>query len=495
MATYFYSYKPLPNANTPDPPDPISLEEIYKVFGPGLDDNKGYDLFDYRGLQYWETFFPFRKDKFSSNTESEISIEDFYSKTSSDPVSPGWYLDFDVTADKSIKCPPFRRKIKFEIWGAGGGGGAGDHDATPATAARGANSSITYTLTTGTTLTANAGGGGGGTGGYRYGDQNGSGGGGGIGTTVVGQSGSNGNAGGGKGGNGGSANTGSLAFNPAYAGYGAGGVGDTNKNGTAGVQPGGGGGGGGSSDFQSGKNANPNRAAGGGGGSGGYSKIILTRSQLAPQSPISYKIGAGGLGATGNLGNGGRGAAGGIRVSWDYDPADTTTTDILISQWKYPFEEWENVGWNDLYLTVGTSKFTRGSLASGIITTGNDGGIILWLTGAKCGTSILGGFQTSGHKAYGNPAGSIAAAKLMLDGNPLYVNKLNLDRRLSYKSKNWEDFFKAQKGDDKLSFKIETGFDGTTFFIKVYGNGKGGKGNEGFIKTIYPNIYFPSLYD
>lgn len=306
------------SANTPDPGQPISINDVKRVFGRGLGKTPGDDLNDFHGVSYWSTTYPFAAGKFNATLETQLSLEDFYSKTSVDPVQPGTFIDYSAGANKTFTIPVFRREISVAIWGAGGGAGAADHDSVkPAGGAGG-----TSTIVVGTsTLTAT--GGGGGTSGYRYGNQNGSGGGGGVASntgafnvkTIVktnGKSGGNGDAGNGRGANGGSAPNGG-------AGGARGAHNINNKNGYPGTAPGGGGGSGGYSDFKSGKNANPDRAAGGSGGSGAYAVLTFRRHDITPGTVIRYTIGSGGAGSSGNHGNGAAGASGGFKATWDID--------------------------------------------------------------------------------------------------------------------------------------------------------------------------------
>lgn len=488
MPNITYAYGQTPNANTPDPGSPISILDVRRVFGEGKDNNPGgSDLDDYHGISYWETVYPFRSGKFVSEPGSQLTLQDFYSKTSSDPVIPGKYEDFEVGTPKSVRVPPFRRKVRIEIWGAGGGGGAGDHDTTPATASTGGSSYFTY-ISGSNNYTITAHGGGGGGGGYRYGNQNGGGGGGGtvsntanligVFTKSNGTAGAGGNAGGGIGGAGGSAFLGSLTSNATYT-YSSGGAGGYLRIGYPGNYPGGGGGGGGSSDFQSGKNANPNRAAGGGGGSGAYAKIELTRNQIIGGSSVYYGIGSGGNFATGNMYNGGQGAAGGFRLSWDYDPAQINTQTMLIDQWRYPFGGCAGAGWNDLTICIGTSQFTYAGK-----TTGANGGIILAVTGAAADYRVAGRMSTSQHTNVTD--GYFLSSILFLNDNPLYSD-LNILTLRSFTS-GWSSAY--SNGRDNMAFKITTVFDGTIFKVNVYGDCKGGALGGQIINTVFPTLSY-----
>jgi hypothetical protein len=198
------------SANTPDPPNPIDILDIRRVFGNGNNQTPGDDLNDYHGVAYFETFYPYRAAKFSSSN-NPLSFDDFYSKTSVDPAIPGSFEDY-TPGSRTFKIPPFRVNVVVELWGAGGGGSGGNHDYTPASGASGGSSSMVVSKNNGN-FNATVTGGGGGTGGYRYGNQNGSGGGGGTvsqsgntsGCVVIssnGNSGSNGDAGNGVGGDG-----------------------------------------------------------------------------------------------------------------------------------------------------------------------------------------------------------------------------------------------------------------------------------------------------
>lgn len=305
------------SANTPDPGQPISILDIKRVFGAGLNQTPGEDLNDYHGVAYWNTTYPFAAGKFNTTLGTQLTLQDFYSKTATDPATAGSIL-YTSSGSSNFTVPVFRNSIQIEVWGAGGGGGAGHHDYTPPAGASGGLSSITVSKTNGV-FQANTYGGGGGGSGYRYGNQNGSGGGGGTyitsgvstGCTVTainGNSGAGGDAGNGRGGAGGSAPNG-----------GAGGSSAANsQRGGNGNAPGGGAGSGGDSDFQSGKNANPNRSAGGGGGSGSYVSITIPRSLITPGSLIAYTIGAGGAGSqpSGAQGSGGNGGNGGVKFTW-----------------------------------------------------------------------------------------------------------------------------------------------------------------------------------
>lgn len=333
------------SANTPTRGEPISLLDVRRVFGYGNNSVPGDDLSDYYGIPYYDTRSStfFAKGKFP--TSGEINLEDFYDKSSEDPVEPNFFIDKTPGSNKTYTIPAYRSFVKVEIWGGGGGAGTGDHDAVRATGQSGTASSLRLTSLTSTSVLT-AGGGSGGTSGYRYGTQSGTGGGGGvasntgsfkIGTTeptivkTNGNSGQNGDAGAGKGGYGGDAPpvtpgrqdargyVGSIGANTVggeggnYGGYNT----TPRSNGKPGIAPGGGGGSGGDSDFQSGKNANPNRSAGGAGGSGAYASLMFSRSVVPPGERVTYTIGAGGAGTkTGNQGTGGDGAAGGFKISW-----------------------------------------------------------------------------------------------------------------------------------------------------------------------------------
>ena len=570
------------SANTPDPPNPIDILDIRRVFGYGNNRSPGDDLNDYHGVSYYETFYPYRAGKFNSTADTPLSFNDFYSKTSEDPVIPGKYEDYTPGGPKSVTIPPFRNFIILDIWGAGGGGGAGDHDTTPATASSGTSSYITTKIGADEfTITSN--GGGGGTGGYRYGNQSGSGGGGGtyastgtvIGTfkdRINGNSGNGADAGSGSGGRGGNSpyytfltktyemfladnpsislstfntvlpyytsNTQrtftssgttikyySLYRKPDYSGLrywclqyqsdpinftknfyygigtsdnqyydykysrgvrpalldngsysdfidvnivgGNGGSAGVVNDGGRGGAPGAGGGGGGYSDFQSGKNANPNRAAGGGGGSGAYQRLYLTRAQVTPGTRIVYGVGAGGARATGNLGSGGVGASGGFRLFYDkHDKPEITYKKLLVSDWEYHFAGCYGVGWNDLYLYVSSSAFSLGSKS-----VGSAGGIMLSVTGAAADYTVAspgydGYWKPSGHTAVPDP-NYIYGSNVMLNGTPFQ----------DYTSPWWSAY---RAGRDNTCFRIITNWNDATgiLSITVECSGKGGASNS-----------------
>jgi hypothetical protein len=500
-----YAYDGKLGANTPSTGNPISTADIKRVFGDGLGLTPGTDLNDYHGISYWETSYPFRQGKFNATLETQLTLQDFYGKSSGDPVIPGFTQDFDPGGPRIIPVPPFRRRLRIEIWGAGGGGGAGDHDTTPATAAAGGTSTVTYRDQNDTAYTITSNGGGGGGGGYRYGNQNGGGGGGGTAsntagavgviTKVNGGSGAGGNAGDGRGGNAGSANNGSFSVKTDGVLYGVGGAGGRVRDGFPGTPPGGGGGGGGSSDFQTGKNANPNRAAGGGGGAGAYAKVELTRNQVRTGSNISYTIGTGGNGASGNLGKGAKGASGGFRLSYDYDPAAIAEQRILLSKWDNSFDGAQGTGWNDLVMVISTSQINY----AGIVTKNErtdkpnqSGGIILSVTGVSVEGKMVGNMQTNGYKtpAPGAAPFPVYSALLMYEKDPLFKDKDQLKPRKE--SSGWKTMF--NNGSAKLEFKVDSEFDGTVLIVKVYGKTKtkfGGSGNDVLIAEIKPTISYP----
>lgn len=481
-----------PSANTPDPPNPISFNDVKRVFGKGLDLRKHDDLNDFHGVGYWDTTYPYAAGKFNATLETQLSLQDFYSKSAIDPVVPGKLEDYQPGGPRYVEVPPFRKFVVIDLWGAGGGGGAGDHDGTPPPGGNGGASTFSITIGGGTfSLTSN--GGGGGTGGYRYGNQNGSGGGGG-GTTssgtiignrfynIGGSSGSGGDAGNGRGGNGGSAPYGGAGGPRGGSREGSG----NPIDGKPGFIPGGGGGGGGSSDFQSGKNANPNRAAGGGGGSGSYQRLYLTRSQITPKTRIVYSVGAGGAGSivprNRSLGNGGSGASGGFRLF--YDRTETPIINyqkILINDWAYHFGGCFGAGYNDLTLHVSTSIFTiNGRQVSTI------GGIILSVTGAAADYTVAspgyaGRWSSAGHTSVTDP-------------NYYYNSGVMLaDTPFQNHTSGWWSAYAA--GRDNMAFRTIAQWDGTRgiLSVTVQGDCKGGKHRAYDIATVYPTISWSGI--
>jgi len=316
---------------TPPYGNPIGGSDEGNVFGR-------VDLNSIRGTRYYNNI----DQSYTAGTfpavGQPIDYNVLHNKTLLDPIFPATPGVYDGTpgGEKTFVTPPFRYNFIVEIWGAGGGGGCGWHDGYQ----NGSDGGQTYVRSNGLNLfsgssTMYAGGGGGGGGGYRYGNQNGAGGS--AGSTTYGDSSSSvGNGGGtttgqGQGGYGGGAPSG-LGFvvyrsdgSSYYVGGTAGGGGGMfggsrnapSQHGQDGGFPGGGGGGGGYSDYQTGKNANPNQADGGGGGSGGYSHYVFARNQLAYGTVFSYYVGAGGAGATaGGESNGGNGGNGAVKFSW-----------------------------------------------------------------------------------------------------------------------------------------------------------------------------------
>lgn len=302
------------SANTPSPGQPISINDIKRVFGSGLNLTPGDDLNDYHGIGYWDTTYPYAAGKFNVTLGTQLTLQDFYSKSSIDPVIAGYIAD-DTPGNKFYIIPPFRTKIRIEIWGGGGGGGSGDRDNKQAGSSGTASSVSINAVPINITLSATGGGGGLGA------TRNQSAGGGGGGTTsssgsfaelttisINGSSGGSGDAGAGRGGAGGTAPAGGLG--------GAGGYGRGIRYGMVGNIPGAGGGGGGWSDYQSGKNANPNNHGAGGGGSGAYFKVDIPRSKIAPGTVVNYIVGSGGAGGLA-WSHGGDGANGRFKISWD----------------------------------------------------------------------------------------------------------------------------------------------------------------------------------
>jgi hypothetical protein len=475
------------SANTPTRGEPISLLDVRRVFGYGNNTIPGDDLSDYYDIPYYDTRAStfYAKGKFQSS--GEIDLEDFYDKSSVDPITPGKFEDYDPGGPRYVTLPAFRNFVVIDVWGAGGGGGAGDHDGMPAAAASGGASYIQTKIGANTfIITSN--GGGGGLGGYRYGDQSGAGGGGGsfsntgvvVGTfkaRTAGTSGQGGNAGEGRGGNGGSAPEGGDG-----GARGGSREGPNNPiNGKPGGAPGGGGGGGGSSDFQSGKNANPNRAAGGGGGSGAYQRLYLTRAQITPGTQVIYSVGAGGAGRTvppgRSLGNGAAGGAGGFRLYTDKtDEASINYSKIVISEWEYQFAGCY-IGWNDLVLYISSSPFTVGG-----VTTGSSGGIALSVTGAAADYGVAnpgfaGQWKPSGHTVVANTS-YIYKSNIMLNGSPLQ----------DYTSPWWSAY---SAGRDNTSFRIITNWNSVsgTYSVSVEASGKGGDStSRQLVKTITPTL-------
>ena len=95
-------------ANTPDS-GPISINDIRNVFGYGNNQNPGDDLSDYHGVQYFDTFYPFRRGYFGT---SQLSYADFYSKTSIDPCPPPPPGGLTIDPNKTTgTIPPFRSTI------------------------------------------------------------------------------------------------------------------------------------------------------------------------------------------------------------------------------------------------------------------------------------------------------------------------------------------------------------------------------------------------
>lgn len=579
------------SANTPDPPNPIDILDIRRVFGNGNNQTPGDDLNDYHGVAYYETVYPYRAGKFNSTANTPLSFNDFYSKSAIDPVVPGKYEDYTAGGPRYITVPPFRNFIILDIWGAGGGGGAGDHDNVPSTASSG-TASYFATKIGANSFTVTSSGGAGGTGGYRYGNQNGSGGGAGTyaNTGAVtgtfknrtnGNSGDNADAGNGAGGRGANSpyysgltktyemfladnpsislstfntvlsyyntaiprtfvNSGvtikyySLNRKPDYDGLrywclqyqsdvinftknfyygigtsdnqyldykysraprptlldngsssdfidnnitgGNGGTASTNSNGGRGGAPGAGGGGGGYSDFQSGKNANPDRAAGGGGGSGAYQRLYLTRAEITPGTKITYGVGAGGAGATGNHGNGGPGSAGGFRLFYDsHDRPEITYKKLLVSLWEYQFAGCY-IGWNDLYLHISSNAFTIDGK-----TTGTAGGIILSVTGVAADFGVAtpgyaGYWKSSGHTTA--PANYYYNSSIVLNGSPFQ----------NYTSPWWSAY---KAGRDNTAFRVITNWNEPAgiLTITVQGSGKGGSSiSLQTINTVTPAI-------
>lgn len=476
-----------PSANTPDPPNPISINDVKRVFGKGQDKFKNDDLNDFHGIAYWDTFYPYKKGKFEPTFDTQLSLQDFYSKTSEDPVIPGKLEDYTPGGPKAIDVPVFRNFIVIDVWGAGGGGGAGDHDGTPAPGGTGGASSFGGTIG-GSTFTVTSNGGAGATGGYRYGNQNGSGGGGGtfantgtvVGTFVNrqnGNSGAGGDAGAGRGGNGGASPSG-----------GAGGLRGGSKeptktiHGKPGNAPGGGGGGGGSSDFQSGKNANPNRAAGGGGGGGAYQRLYITRAQITPGTKLIYTIGAGGSGTVvpnnRSLGNGAAGSSGGFRLFYDKTDAPLINYQkILISDWAYHFGGCFGAGYNDLYLHIASSAFTVHGK-----TTGAAGGIMLTVTGAAADYTVAspgyaGRWSPAGHTSVADP-NYYYNSNIMLNGSPFQ----------DFTSPWWSSY---AAGRDNMAFRIITNWDDSRGILEITieGDCKGGRNKAYQIgDPIFPTI-------
>ena len=470
------------SANTPDPPNNISMDDIRSVFGKGRDVTPFDDLNDFHGVPYFEVQWPYRAGKFNVSTNGKLEYHDFYSKTATDPIVPGYFYDDVPGGAKTYRIPAFRRYVKIESWGGGGGAGSGDHDSVRPPG--GAGSASMFSTSSGASpFSVTVGGGAPGTGGYRYGNQNGTGGAGGVvsvsGTVVGtqnflnGSSGGNGNAGNGEGGYGGTP-PGGASQTPPY-GPGAGGRAGRLADGNIGLSPGGGGGAGGSSDFQSGKNANPNRAAGGGGGSGGYASLVLTRNQIEPGMLVQYDVGSGGHGSTGNEGNGAPGAGGGFKISWDYPLPKINYQTFLIDDWVYHFNGCYGVGYNDVVIAIGSSAFTYAGK-----TVGSAGGIILSVTGAAADYTVAspgraGRWSPNGHTAVTD--GYIYNSVILLDGDPIRTQ-----------TTNWHSVY--ADGRDNMAFRAITNWSGSALTVSIQGDGKGGTNNGPTIGTATPVITY-----
>jgi hypothetical protein len=300
---------------TPDPGQPISLTNIYDVFGKGNEPaSPGLELDNYNGVRYWSSFYPFAQGRFPET--GQLQLSDFYGKCALDPVIPGTITDYTPGINKTFKIPPFRRYVLVEMWGAGGGAGAGDYS----NYYNGSNGTATRVFGV---IGINAGGGVGGSAGMRQGNQSGAGGAGGtwslsynnlpagvITGGTNGAPGGNGSAGAGRGSNGGNSPNGGTGG--VYGGNGTSNYNGRNA-GFNGNPPGGGGGSGGYTD----NSKKPSRSAGGAGGGGAYAYFICERSQIQFGQILNYDVGAGGAGGIGNQANGGTGAGGAIKFTWD----------------------------------------------------------------------------------------------------------------------------------------------------------------------------------
>ena len=198
---------------------PISISNINSAFG------LGYALSAYRGVTWYQPN-SLNTGTFSS---SNLGMNQFYNKQSTDPASPG---SVTYTNSGSFTVPLYRNSITFQVWGAGGGGGdAGGPTGSHTNGGAGGSSSITVS---GNALVGNGGGGGISPASDRSGGAGGSAGSGSGGTSSAsGTAGGNGQrqsaGGGGTGGNGGSGGAGGFVPGSGY------------YNGSPGNAPGGGG--------------------------------------------------------------------------------------------------------------------------------------------------------------------------------------------------------------------------------------------------------------
>jgi hypothetical protein len=210
----------------PNPGVSLSIQQIYNEAQLSASSpwyNKGYSLGAYRGIQWW-------KDDTTTGTfpAGTISINDFYSKRSTTPVTPGSSIYYS-SGNFSV---PLYSSLTVVVRG-GGGGGAGC-SGNIAAGSNGFAGGTSYFWTVSYAA-------GGGAGGAPFG-ANGAAGAGSDGTPAGGAGGSNPN--GVNGGNGGAGGKGTFSFTNPVSGGGGPSVGATVY-----VQVGGGGGGGAGGQF------------------------------------------------------------------------------------------------------------------------------------------------------------------------------------------------------------------------------------------------------
>ena len=121
----------------PNPGVSLSILQIYneaQAYPSGTWYNKGYGLGAYRGVQWWKDdtstgFFP----------SGTISINDFYSKRPTTPVTPGSQT---FTSNGTFTVPLYSTMTVTIRGGSGGGGGCSGNIATGSNGTNGGTSSF-----------------------------------------------------------------------------------------------------------------------------------------------------------------------------------------------------------------------------------------------------------------------------------------------------------------------------------------------------------------